>query len=69
MNTFEAVKQKAKEYSKIPQRIIRHLINKGILTQFLDTEKDIEVLEFLKNTWADRTLLRALQERIKTPSL
>lgn len=59
MNTFEAVKQKAIDYPKIPQRLIRHLIKKGILTQFLDTEKDIEVLEFLKNTWADRTLLRA----------
>lgn len=57
MKTTKVVRMKPKE--KIPQKVIRHLVKEGILTSSLDTERDIDTLLFLNETWADRTLLRA----------
>ncbi|KIE43935.1 hypothetical protein [Geobacter anodireducens] len=54
-----AVKKTAERFSPIPQKVIRHLITEGILTETLDRDHDIEALELLHRIWADATILRS----------
>lgn len=58
MNNQCVVKRMAEIY-RIPQKTIRYLMRCGILTETLDTERDLHILEFFGWCWGDCTLLRA----------
>lgn len=55
----EAAKRMTERFKPIPQKVIMHLMKKGILTAALDRDRDIEILDFLHRTWSDATILRA----------
>lgn len=59
MHNHKAIKNAAERFKPVPQKVIRHLIEKEFLSATLDRMRDIDLLAFLQETWGDSTLLRA----------